>query len=231
MSKIGVFKRSHPSGIFLRISHSYSSHRTLSHRFHGPLYRRLEKPTSLATRCQRVFASNRPTTRPTDRHAILARATRVQPMPFTGPRTNGSSSQPPRFMREPAAKRQHAQYLSGFLKTVVVTLGMHTCVDSIRALREMGLGIRIIRAARKRPRIFRIFRILRKRRHALRIIRGFLAFTAFAVFIVYDIRNLSHDEPVQDKHKKTIREDPAAALSDARKELARMMKQDIFRCQ
>ena len=44
------------------------------------------------------------------------------------------------------------------------------------------------------------------------------------MFIVYDLRNLSHDAPMDVEVEKTIREDPAAALSNARKELAMMLK-------
>lgn len=58
----------------------------------------------------------------------------------------------------------------------------------------------------------------------VRVISSCLASVAFAVFIVYDLRNLSHDAPMDVEVEKTIREDPAAALSNARKELAMMLK-------
>lgn len=88
-----------------------------------------------------------------------------------------------------------------------------------------------MRVARKRPLILKMVRAIRKRRHLLRKINSSLASAALAVFVVgipffvvWDIQNLSHDEPIEEKRRNNTREDPTAALSDAREELARMMK-------
>lgn len=133
-------------------------------------------------------------------------------------------------MEEPAREPHRTQLLSGFLESVVVALGMYSCTNLFRVSRETRLVVRVIRIATKRPRVFKIVRAMRRRRHHFRIICGHLAFTTFAVFISYDIQNLAHDEPIDGKDVKAIREDPAAALSDAREELARMMKEDRSRC-
>ena len=52
------------------------------------------------------------------------------------------------------------------------------------------------------------------------------SFAVFAVFIMWDIQNLSHDKPRDVEISKTVRKEPAHTLSDARKELARMMKKE-----
>ena len=225
-----MLKKSHTHYIVIGTSRAYSFRRALSHRFHGPLPRRSKKTISSAIRCQCVFSSHRPMLRPTNWHAILARVTCVQPMPTTASESDGSSSQPPRYIKEPARKRHHAQLLSGFLKNVPAALGMYSCVNLTRAPRETRLDIRVIRTARKRSRVLKVVHAVRRRHHYSRTICRLLASTAFAVFIVYDVQNLAQDEPIGGKDKNTIREDPAAALSDAREELARMMKEDRSRC-
>lgn len=229
--KVDMLKRSHAHNMFLRTYRAYYFRRAPSHRFRGPLHRRSKKTTSLAIRNQHVRLSYRSISKPTNRHAMLARATCAPPIPTTVSDPKGPSSQPPHHMKKPTAKRHHAQLLSGFLKSVIIALGMFSCIGSIWTRGEMRLGTRVIRIARKRPRVLKVIRAVRRRRHCFRIIRGPLAYTAFAVFIVWDIQNLVHDEPIEGKDKKTIREDPAAALSDAREELARMMKEDSSRCQ
>ena len=129
VSKADMLKCSHAHYISLRTSRAYSFRRALPHRLRGPLPRRSKKSTSLAIRCQRVFSSYRPMLKPTNRHEILARASCVQPMPLTGSDTDVSSSQPPHYTTEPARKRHHAQFLSGFLKSVVVALGIYGCIN------------------------------------------------------------------------------------------------------
>ena len=229
ISKVDMLKWSHAYNIVLT-SRENSFRRAVSHRFRGPLPRRSKKTMSLAIRCKRVFSSHRQMLRLTKRHAILARPTCVQQMPIAASNTDRSSSQPPLYTKEPARKLHHAQFLSGFLENVVVALGLYSCINLVRAIGEMRLVVRIIRIARKRPRVLKVVRAVRRRRHYLRTICGRLAFTAFAVFVVYDMQNLSHDEPIEGKNTKTIREDPAAALSDAREELGRMMREDRSRC-
>ena len=58
-------------------------------------------------------------------------------------------------------------------------------------------------------------------------VRGCITLVLFAAFIAWDIQHLSQEAPVATK--KTIGEDPAAALSEAREELARMMKEERSR--
>ena len=99
-------------------------------------------------------------------------------------------------------------------------------IDSIIATGKRRLITHLIRAARKKPRIFKAVRVIRRNRHGLKFICCLLAFDLFTLFIAWDIQNLQHDEPV----KKTIREDSAAALADAIEELARMIKEERDCC-
>lgn len=92
------------------------------------------------------------------------------------------------------------------------------------------VGMHGLAGARKRPHIFKALRAVRRNRDILRSMGGFIAFVAFAVFVVWDIRNLANEEPVESRSGKTIRDDPGAALSDARGELARVMKEEGARC-
>lgn len=222
MFKVGAFRSSHPSRIAIRISRTYSFRRPLSQRFHGPLFRRSKETTSLALRCQHAFSGHRPMMRHTNKHTIQPRTIYVQPMSVACSSTGETPPQPPRCREEPARKPRHAQFLSGLLKSVVVAL--------VGITKTFPCSIGPIRAARKRPRIFKVMRAVRKRCLLLIVIRNSLAFVAFAVFIVWDIRNLPHDEPMETKIKKTVREDPAAALEDAREELRRMMREERSRC-
>ena len=89
-------------------------------------------------------------------------------------------------------------------------------IGSIIAVKPSRLGIKVVRAVRRKRLVFDF-------------VGGSIALAPFAVFIVWDMRTLSHDEPIKVKISKTIRKDPVAVLSDAREELARMMKEDRCR--
>ena len=98
-------------------------------------------------------------------------------------------------------------------------------MSSIIAISKTRYRRKFIRIARKQPRIRKVISVARMMREVCQFTFSSLAFAAFSVFIVWDIWHLSHDEPVEVEIQKTVREDPAAALSNARKELARMMKE------
>ena len=71
---------------------------------------------------------------------------------------------------------------------------------------------------------------VRRKRQGLQLMWNSLAFAAFSAFIAWDIRHLSHDERDEGEIQSTVREDPAAALSYARHELATMVKDKRSRC-
>lgn len=231
VSKVDMLKlkSNHAHNMFLRAFRVYSFRRAPSHRFHSPFSRRSKRATSFAMRSQGVLLSHRSMSRPTNKHAMRARATCAPSMPITDSEPKGPSSQSPHHTKEPKAMRHHSQFLGDLLKSVIIAMGILSCIGSILALGETRLGVRVIRIARKRPCFLKIIRAVRRRRHKFRIIRGPHAFTLFAVFIIWDVQNLAHDEPIEGKDKKTICDDPVAALSNARKELARMMNEERSR--
>ncbi len=232
MLKTGALKSSHQSRISLSIPHAYPFRCSLPQRSHGPLPRRSKKPVPSAIRLKREFPSDRPIMGHTDRHATAARPIHVRTMPTAGSRTREPPSQPAHCTKESAETTNHAHALSSLLKPIVVALDIVLCSRCIgfnTAKEKRRLSAIFILAVRRRPRVFKFIRAVRRRRHLLRFIHGSLVLTAFGIFIVLDTPNLSHDEPIEVKRKKTIREDPAAALSDAREELARMMKEKRLR--
>lgn len=113
-----------------------------------------------------------------------------------GPATGLQTQCPPLGTKHPTAKFHQFQFLSGILKSVAVALGIPAVAFGSLA------STKVLKT------------------------KEYLAFTASAVFIVWDIRNLSHDEPIDVEVKKTIREDPATALADAREKLKRMMREE-----
>ncbi len=229
MSKTCVLKSSHQSRLSLSIPHAYPFRCSLSQRCHGPLPRRSKRPVPSALR---AFPSQRPIMGHTDRHAIAARPIYVRPMPTAISRTRDLPSEPAHCTKESAETPHHAHALSSLLKSIAAALDIVLCSSCIgfnTAKEKRRLSLIFILAVRRRPRVLRFVRAVKRRRHLLRFIRGSLvliAFTTFGSFIVLDIPNLSHDEPIEVKSKKTIREDPAAALSEAREELARMMEEE-----
>ena len=127
---------------------------------------------------------------------------------------------------QPAGSLHRPQILSGILKSVAVALVIKipSLIGSINVIRKTRYRRKFIRIARKQPRIRKIISVARVKRNVRQLMFNSLAFATFSVFIVWDIRHLLHDEPGDVEIQKTVREDPAAALSNARKELARMLK-------
>ena len=228
MFKTGMLKSSHQSKISLRMPQAYPFRCSLPQRFHGPLPRRPKKPIPLALRVKRVFPSDRPIMEHTDRHGSAAKPTHVRPMPIAGSRAGDPPSQPAHGTKQSAEKPPHAHALSSLLKSIVAALDIVLCSSCIgfdTAKEKRRLDIIFTRAVRRRPPVLKFIRAL-ERGHLLRFIGGSLVLIAFGIFIVLDIPNLSHDEPIEVKSKKSIREDPVAALSDIREELARIMKEE-----
>lgn len=219
MFTINVLKRSLQSRIPLRTFRPQSVRRLLFRRPHGSPLPHTKKSFSLPSRRQRVSSSHKPILRHTDRHAIPVKRICLQLMPGVGSNTGETLRQPPCRAVELAGKPRSAQFLSGILKPGAVAVTMVLTANSpvngsINIVTKTRLGLKLVRAAKKQPRILIV----------VRVVSSCLASVAFAVFIVYDLRNLSHDAPIDVEVKKTVREDPAAALSNARKELAMMLK-------
>lgn len=118
----------------------------------------------------------------------------------------------------------HTTHLhSGLLETVLIARIIMVIPGVIGPIAR-SVGVKLIRTARKKPRIFRFVRAVRRWRPVIGLAGGSIALVLFATFINWDIQHLSHDVSIA--IKKTIRKDPAGALADAREELARMMKEN-----
>lgn len=189
----------------------------------SPLPWHMRKTSFLRLRCQRLSSSYRPTTR--------------QESKYTGPAKKGPIQALRSFMREhfaqPVGELHRSRILSGILKSVAVTLGvamMPPWRSPINVMSKRRYRRKFIRIARKHPRVRKLISVVRRKRRGLQLMFNSLASAAFLAFIVWDIRNLSHDEPIDSQIQKTVREDPAAALSNAREELAAMLKDKVSRC-
>ena len=210
-------------------SRVYVFRRPFPHCFTCPLPWRTKEATLLPRqRSERVLSSHRPMRRHTKRHIMLARAICLRPMTIAGSDIGGFPSQP----QQSTGMHHRVQFLSGILKSIFVALVI-ALRYSCNIIRKKSLIIRLMRAARKRPRIFKFVRIIKKRRQNLRKIHSSLAsaglavfVVAFPFFVVWDMGNLSHDEPIGMNVKKIVREDPVGALSEAREELARMTEEE-----
>ena len=186
----------------------------------------MKESSFLGLRCQRASLSYRPTTRQENKHTVPAKTVCLRPMQAVRPFVGENFAQPAGNLHRP-------QILSGILKSVAVALGVTVIPpwrSSINVIGKTRFRLKFIRIVKNHPRIRKIISVVRRRRQALQLMFNSLAFVAFSVFVVWDIRHLSHDEPVDVEIQKTVREDPAAALSNARKELARMMKEKKSRC-
>ena len=199
--------------------------RTSSGRFVlRPLFQRscgsLGESSFSGLRCRRVSSSHRPTRRQANKHTVLAKMISLRLMRTVRSFIRDSFAQP-------AGNPHRPQILSGIMKSVAVALAV-TVIPTWRIpfnlISSRRCGVEFIRIARKQPRIRKIVCVVRRKRQELQLVSKSLAFAAFSVFVVWDIRHLSHEEAGDVKIQKTVREDPAAALSNARKELARMLK-------
>ena len=220
------FKVQSKSHQLIRTSSGRFVLRPLFQRSCGPLPRFMKRSSFLRLRRQRVSLSYWPTTRQENIHTVLAKTVCLRPMQAVHS-----------FIREnfaqPAGDLHRPRILSGILKSVAVALGVTVIppwMSYINVLSKTRFRLKFIRIVRKQPRIRKILSVVRRRHQDLRLTFNSLTFATFSVFIVWDIRHLSHEEPVDGEIQKTVREDPAAALSNARKELARMMNEKKPRC-
>ena len=169
-----------------------------------------------------------------NRNTVPAKTVCLRPMQAVRSFIRRNFAQPSGCVEEIAGKLHRRQILSGILKSVAVAIGVKEIpflISSINIRRKTRYyRLKFVRLAKKQPCIRKIISVVRMRRGVRQLLFNSLAFAAFSVFIVWDIRHLSHDEPVDGEIQKTVREDPAAALSNAREELARMLKEKESRC-
>ena len=134
-------------------------------------------------RCRRVSSSYRPTTRRQgNKHSLPAKTICLRSM------QDGRS-----FIKEsfaqPAGDLHRPRILSGIMKPVAVAVALGvTMIPTWRSpfniTSRTHYGLKLIRIARKQPRIRKVIRIVRRRRQELQLISNSLAFTAFTVFII-----------------------------------------------
>ena len=237
MFKTSVLRISHPSSTSLHISNTYPLRRPLSRRFHGLSPRHSKKTSSLAHNHHPVSSTHRPKTKQIMKHPIQAKIICHPLLPAAATNTIYVPPQQPSPTKQPPSKPHRILAHSAVLTSVATALALTTvcpsCKLSIDLLTTnrhgLRLGLRFIHLTRPRPRLFKFIRAVRRRRHILRFIRNCLACAAVAFFISWDVQNLSREEPVDFRTQKATREDPAAALSGAREELRRMLREEKIR--
>ena len=213
--------KSHQLNVFVRTSSAQSLLGPCFQRSRGALPWHMGKTSFLGLRRQRVSTSYRLTTRQENKHTVPAKTICLRPIQAVCSFIRQNFAQP-------AGNLHRHQILSGILKSVAVGVAVAETpywMSSIIAISKTLYRRKLIRMARKQPRIRKVISVARMMREVRQFTFSSLAFAAFSVFVVWDIWHLSHDEPADVEIQKTVREDPVAALSNARKELARMMKE------
>ena len=217
---------SHRLSVFVRTSGATVSLDRLCQRSCGILSRFLGDSSFLELRWQRVSSSYRSTMWQENKPTVPTKPVCLRPM-------QAGSSSITQNSAQPAGNLHRPQILSGILESVAVALVVTVIspwMSPFNTISKTRYRRKFIRIAMKQPRIRKLISVVRRKRRLFQLIFNSLVFAAFSVFIAWDIRHLSHDQHIESEIQRTIREDPADALSIARKELARMLKKKKSRC-